>query len=458
MARVRTPLGALRKVLGESPSPIWMLDDQRVVVYINQAVEAWCGVSGEQLIGKPCDYSWESADDSALSMVAALAPPPEIYPTPRVVRTRSTSPDQETVGERSVLFVPLLDREGQVQGILGMAATADGADSPSLAPGSEDAAEARAFHLRLGHLRRRLKSLYELPQLIGESAALHRVRDQVELAAQSGGRVVVQGPAGSGRERVARTIHYLHRSDPARFLIPLSCSLLDVELLEAAIKDFLRGPVDFEVESPLSLLLLDADQLSPEAQASLMNMLRDSEHDVHTLTTTQRSLTSMAANGEFRVDLAHHLSTLVIELPPLQERQEDIPLLVQYLVERNNSMGGKQLSGCSTEAIDCLTAYEWPGNLDQLTAFVREAWDRADGSRIEVSHLPAVLEHAAQAVSHSRPPEENIVLDEFLERIETELLRRALRRSRGNRARAARLLGISRARLLRRLTQLRIEL
>src|SRR5690606_26854724 len=136
---------------------------------------------------------------------------------------------------------------------------------------------------------------------------------------------------------------------------------------------------------------------------------------------------------------------------------EDIPLLVQFLIERNNGLGSKQRSGCSSEAIDQLTAYEWPGNLDELTGAIREACDRADGNQIEVNHLPSVLQHAAQAVAHPARQEDNIVLDEFLERVESELLRRALQRSRGNRARAARLLGISRARLLRRLAQLKID-
>jgi DNA-binding NtrC family response regulator len=107
--------------------------------------------------------------------------------------------------------------------------------------------------------------------------------------------------------------------------------------------------------------------------------------------------------------------------------------------------------------MDRLSSYPWPGNLDQLVEVIRESHARATGVRVGEADLPDLFHHADEAVAHPRPAEENLNLDEFLRRVETELLRRALRRSRGNRARAARLLGISRARLLRRLTQLDIE-
>jgi DNA-binding NtrC family response regulator len=130
-----------------------------------------------------------------------------------------------------------------------------------------------------------------------------------------------------------------------RFLIPLSCGLLDAELLETAIMDFVQGPSEVGIESPMTILLLDADRLVPDAQTHLMRILRQSERNIHTLATSERCLIELAAEGSFREDLAYHLSTLVIELPDLASRPDDIPLLAQYLLERQNGSGKKQLSG-----------------------------------------------------------------------------------------------------------------
>jgi DNA-binding NtrC family response regulator len=152
--------------------------------------------------------------------------------------------------------------------------------------------------------------------------------------------------------------------------------------------------------------------------------------------------------------LAAALSTIVIELPPLAGRRGDILLLAQALVEENNAQGGKQVGGLSAEALDRLDAYAWPGNLDELARAMAEAHQRAGGPEIAVADLPERLHLAASAAAHPRRKEETIVLDEFLGRMERELIRRALARAKGNKAKAARLLGLTRPRLYRRMVQL----
>ena len=159
----------------------------------------------------------------------------------------------------------------------------------------------------------------------------------------------------------------------------------------------------------------------------------------------------------FRGDLAAALSTIVIELPPLAGRREDLPLLAQLFLEELNAATRRQIGGFTPAALDLLDAHAWPGNLDELAQAVAEAHRRATGREIDVADLPERLRLVGQAVAQARRPEETIVLDEYLGRVERELIRRALARAKGNKARAARLLGLTRPRLYRRMVQLGLE-
>jgi DNA-binding NtrC family response regulator len=159
----------------------------------------------------------------------------------------------------------------------------------------------------------------------------------------------------------------------------------------------------------------------------------------------------------FRADLAAMLSTIVISLPPLAQRRGDLPLLAQLFLEDCNAAGGRQIGGFSQAALDRLDAFPWPGNLDELAQAVAEAHRKAAGPEIGVDDLPEKLRAAAQAAAQPRRVDETIVLDEYLGRVERELIRRALTRAKGNKARAARLLGMTRPRLYRRMVQLGLE-
>ena len=148
------------------------------------------------------------------------------------------------------------------------------------------------------------------------------------------------------------------------------------------------------------------------------------------------------------------LGTLTIELPPLKQRREDIPALCQYYVEQFNGRGGRQLSGFSKEALDELVDYPWPGNIEELQRVVTESCGQAKGPWIEPGDLPDALRWAAQEDAHPRRQLQTIDMDAFLEDIENELIRRAMQQVKGNKSQAARLLGITRARLHRRWEQL----
>jgi len=206
-----------------------------------------------------------------------------------------------------------------------------------------------------------------------------------------------------------------------------------------------------------TLLLNEADKLPLEVQAEMAKVLSAKSFQLRCIATSGQSLGDLARRGQYREDLASVLSTIVIELPPLAERRRDLPMLAQLFLEDANSRGTKQVAGFSSEALDRLDGYPWPGNVDELAHMVAEAHQRAEGVQIRVGDLPERIRLAADAAAHPPRQEERIVLDEFLGRIERELIRRALARAKGNKTKAAKLLGMTRPRLYRRLVQLGLE-
>jgi len=343
----------------------------------------------------------------------------------------------------------------------------------------------------LRRFRREAAARFSADRLIGQGPAMRLARRQVELAAASRSSVLLVGPPGSGRRHLAAAIHYGGKgvrnrlceaghqpeagrgpfrqmgSDPfsARqesdeaagktvpdtfSLTPLDCSVLGTDLLEAAGAAIARA-------ASRTLLLHRIDELPAEVQTRLADFLIRQPIQGRLMATAAEPLLDLARRGNFHPELAALLSTITIELPPLARRRDDLPLLAQLFLEERNAAGSRQIGGFSPAALDRLDAYAWPSNLDELSEVVAEAHQQASGVQIEVKDLPDRLHLAEQAAAQPRRSEENIVLDEYLGRVERELIRRALARAKGNKAKAARLLGVTRPRLYRRMVQLGLE-
>jgi DNA-binding NtrC family response regulator len=206
-----------------------------------------------------------------------------------------------------------------------------------------------------------------------------------------------------------------------------------------------------------TLLINDVDKLPADAQGELAGFLRLVDLPIRIITTSASPLTALAESALFRADLAAWLSTLVIEVPPLSDRPEDIPPMAHRMLEDVNARGAKQLGGFTPEALDTLAQYAWTGEADELSEMVAAAHEKAEGPLVTVRDLPRRLFLAADAKRYNREPDETIVLDDYLADIERELLRRAMERAKGNKTRAAQLLGVTRPRLYRRLVQLGLE-
>ncbi len=440
------------KRLSASDGGLYVVDAQRRMVVASPAVGRWLGIDAATLVGQECRYHGGNDSSDIASLAARLCPPPALFfDQPQTTQVTITA---ESVGEppheRCVHFYPLLTASGELELVLAIVAASAVPDAPRAAPGELDAAEC---HRLLERYRRAARHRYQLTGLVGESPHARRLRAQVKLASTGNTSALIVGPPGSGRQHVAKAIHY--GGEPALLgpLVPLACPLLGPELLQNSIRMLARSAVGHDSAHRGTLLLNDVDQLSAVAQAELLGFLQHAELPLRLIGTARRKLMALARRGRYSIELAYALSALVIEVPPLSDRVADIPLLAQWFLEELNAAGDKQVGGFSPEALERLMLYRWPGELDELAAVVGELHAKTLSATLSSPELPERFHLSAANVAESRAPEP-IVLEGFLAQIERELIQRAIRLAKGNKARAARLLGLTRPRLYRRLEHL----
>ncbi|MGH6740555.1 MAG: sigma 54-interacting transcriptional regulator, partial [Bradyrhizobium sp.] len=363
--------------------PLYVVDDERRIVYLNNACARWLGLEPADLLGRACRYQSGDSDPAAAG-ADALCPPPEVFQGRRAQAIVATAGNDNAVHRRVVDFVPLAGHNGECAGVLALFS-----DQAELSEGglAMDADEAVLLHASVRQFRQTMRGWFQLERLAGASAAMARVRAQVKLAAHSTASVLIVGPSGSGRRHVARTIHAIGNSSSGVF-VPVACDVLPPDMLRstvAALNDRCRQAKN---EPPATLLLADVDALPAELHHEFARWLAAEPKNLRVLATAREPLTKVAARSAMRADLAELLGTLAIELPPLASRRDDIPFLAQMLLEDLNGQDGKQLRGFSTEAVDRLLQYHWPGEIDELSSVVRESCAQAEGCEVTGDDLP----------------------------------------------------------------------
>ena len=299
------------------------------------------------------------------------------------------------------------------------------------------------------------------PFLVGTSEPMQDVRCRIAKAAASDANVCVFGETGTGKELVARAIHY---SSPRanRPMMVFDCTAIPDGLMESELFGHVKGAFTsavadrdgvFQLANGGSLLLDEIGELSPPLQAKLLRVIQSREFrkvggkellkaDVRIIAATHKDLAAMARAGTFREDLFYRLDVLSISVPPLRERPDDIPLLVDHCLARFNRNNPKQIQGVHPQAMGALLRYHWPGNIRQLENCLERAAVMADGPILTIEEFSHVLQ-PARLTERARTGSDETVLSFNLKEAETDLMRRALRSVGGDKARAAELLGIS---------------
>jgi len=310
-------------------------------------------------------------------------------------------------------------------------------------------------------LKRRLTDAYHVEDIIGKSPAMRRLFDLLPLFANSDSNILISGASGTGKELVARTIHQLGPRKKRKF-VPINCAAIPDTLLESELFGYKKGaftdarrdkPGRISAAEGGTLFLDEVGDLPPVMQVKVLRFLQDRVYEplgsndhvtanVRVLAATNRSLDGLVRNGEFREDLYYRLNVVQLEIPPLGERTEDIPLLVNHYVGvfRNNT--GKPIEGLSDAAMAILVAHPFPGNVRELENIIERAFILCQGGRIEVDHLPPELVRSR----HSPQP---FTTASTMDAAKAESIQKALARSGGNRTRAAADLGVHRSTLLR---------
>ncbi|MEN8159063.1 MAG: sigma-54 dependent transcriptional regulator [Myxococcota bacterium] len=323
-------------------------------------------------------------------------------------------------------------------------------------------------------LQRQLQGRYRFENLIGSSPALQRVLDVVERVADTDSTVLVTGESGTGKEMVARALHWnSHRAE--RMLVTVNCGAIPEELLESELFGHVRGAFTnavshregrFSLANGGTIFLDEIGDMSPNLQVKLLRVLQDrtfepvgSSHpvkvDVRVIAATNQRLEQAIREKRFREDLYYRLNVIPIEVPPLRERREDVPLLVSHFLQRAREE--KKLGACTLapEAIDRLAQHEWPGNVRELENLIERLVVLRGEGEIGVADLPEPLRAGASGLPASAPretlPQTGLSFHEVVDRFEGDLILQALERTHWNKNQAARLLGLNRTTLLEKI-------
>jgi two-component system response regulator HydG len=329
------------------------------------------------------------------------------------------------------------------------------------------ALEHRALVIENRSLQRRLDELVGAGEIIGESAQIRDVLALVDRVAPTSATILVHGESGTGKELVARALHGRspRRDQP---FIPVNCAALPETLLESELFGYERGAFTgamarkqgrFELADGGTLLLDEAGDLSLATQAKLLRVLQEGEFerlggtkalkvDVRIVAATNHDLAALVKERRFREDLFYRLNVIAIEVPPLRERTEDVPLLAQHFLRVFAAKNHRELLGFTETALAQLCAYAWPGNVRELEHVVERAVILARGKRLDLADLPSVVSQAEPATRVVPIP-----LGMPLGEVEQRLIEETLRLTKGNKELAAKFLGIASRTIYRKLKE-----
>ncbi|MFO1095939.1 MAG: sigma 54-interacting transcriptional regulator [Planctomycetaceae bacterium] len=434
--------------------PVFVLDERRVILFFNRGCEELTGCEAAEVIGKSCSYVTGGDPQATATIIDRLCPPPGVLKSPLVSAPAELLHKDGTAQARTIHFFVLRESDEASAHVIGIIGPR-GVDV-----GSGEVAAAARRHAALAALCSELRLADEGALLIGHSAPVRRLREQIKIAA--GGRACVHlyGERGAGREQFAHLVHA--RSERSlRAFVPLDCSQIPPVEIKVAVRGLL-SPAEQSIDETLragALFLKSVGDLPRDVQELLVTLSAErAAAGWQLISADHRRLADLAADHTLLPEFVELLSEFTIDVPALRARRDDLPLIAQFILESLNRGDSRQIGGFAAEVWDQFAKYDWPGNLPELQAVITEARAACNTSLITSRDLPFRFRTglSAQATGPSLAAEP-VNLEEILARVEADHIRWALSAAKSNKSAAAALLGLTRPRLYRRMETLGIS-
>lgn len=457
---IGTKIRLLGRLLDSSDAPVWVIDPDGCLVYLSAAAVTWLGRDGERLIGRRSIAGAAVSDDPLDRIAASLSPPPGFHESGTAsLRIQVPTIDGIKCAAKDVRFV----RVGDASSSLTIAVAGTFADRVT-DPTWKDAV---AMRERLDAWRARHASITTIATA-GTSSAAKRLRRRLQVAAATRTDVAFVCPPGSAAEAIATRIHHL--SSPGEPITIVDGSLMDPELLDATLMTLI-GRLSDSSSAKATALVRSLDEMPMDAQARLSELHATFGGRMRLIALCDRSTTvALDKSNEDAIDAAFDLhetlprgvsrrlletlSALHVTIEPLVQRVEDIPMLATAILDARRATGEGVAQRFGRAALDAMIIYPWPNNFDELDAAVRQAIRNCTSSSVAPEHLPlAIRSFRLGADPSSRRNHFAANLDDAVAKFELRLIDEAVEAAGGNRAEAARRLGISRSRLLRKLDE-----
>ena len=434
-------------ILSSIADGVFTVDEDHTITSFNRAAEEITGFSASEAIGEKCYNIFRSPmcqTDCLLNECIRRGGP--VTGLEMAILNRQN--DEVPI---SVSTAVLRNREGAVIGGVGTFRDLTAVES----------------------LRREVRRKYSFHDMLSKNRRMQEIFDLIPDIAASDASVLILGETGTGKEPLAQAIHNKSPRHEEAF-IKVNCGALPDALLESELFGHVPGAFTdarterkgrFELADGGTILLDEFGDTSPAMQVKLLRVLQEGRFepvgssetrstDVRVIAATQKDLNRLIAEGEFRQDLYYRINTVVLALPPLKERREDIPLLVEHFIERFNELTGNRVRMVSPEAVRVLMRYPWPGNVRELENAIEHAFILVKDSTIRLKHLPEELtkERSSELLQRMASLSDQPTVADA----ERQIIEAALVRNRWNRFDASRELGISRSTLWRKMRRLGI--
>ena len=453
-----TKIRRFTRLLDDGDAPLWVIGSDGRLVYLSAACTDWLGVDGELLIDRRA-IAGAPVSDEPLDRVAASLSPPQGF-TRRGTASLKVQPPAAG-DDRPVPLEVRYVRVGEGENHLTIG-VGGRFDDRTVDPELQDAV---ALRQRLDGWRKRHAALANIATA-GTSPAARRLRRRIRVAASTRTNVGLFGPTGCGSEAIAKRIHQL--SAPGESIVTVDGPLMDAELIDATMMPVLHQ-LGESPQALASFLVRGLDEMAPEAQYRLVSLVETFDDRLRLLALCRRrppllseeksapdaaDLLSLdeQPGGGICPELVEVLSSLTIVCQRLTDRVEDIPLIATAMLDMRHAAGEGTAERISRAALDALVIYPWPRDLDELDEAVRHAVRTAPGESVAVEHLPLAV-RSYRSGDPAATSQSVIPLDVAMQRYQRRLIHEALEACGGNRAEASRRLGISRARLLRKLEE-----